>query len=95
MCKRIDALTPADLLRVARRVVYGEDTVSPLSYEGHEHWQRTGDGSPTVLVYGPLFGEKDALWNVEREVGSWGLGRSGSMTGKASASSSGKSWFGR
>ncbi|KAJ3068198.1 Mitochondrial-processing peptidase subunit alpha [Podochytrium sp. JEL0797] len=90
MCARVDSVTPDDIARVAQRVFMGLDCESPLRFDGDQgvmqHWKRTGDGGPTVLVHGPLCGEKDAMFGVEERVREWGLGgdlflRSGMKSG--------------
>ncbi|TPX67849.1 hypothetical protein SpCBS45565_g03426 [Spizellomyces sp. 'palustris'] len=76
MCKRIEMLTAEDLKRVARRVVLGDDTPSPLDFgdEAQKPWKRTGDGNATVLVQGPIF-EKDAFLDMEQHLAAWRIGR--------------------
>ncbi|KAJ3016864.1 UNVERIFIED_CONTAM: Mitochondrial-processing peptidase subunit alpha [Siphonaria sp. JEL0065] len=78
MCRRVDSVTPEDIARVAQRVFMGLDCESPLQFSGDEgvmqHWKRTGDGGPTVLVHGPLFGAKDAMHGLDERVREWGLG---------------------
>ncbi|KAJ3296556.1 Mitochondrial-processing peptidase subunit alpha [Rhizoclosmatium sp. JEL0117] len=78
MCRRVDSVTAEDVARVAQRMFMGLDCESPLKFEGEEgvmkDWKRTGDGGPTVLVHGPLFGEKDAMYGVDERVREWGLG---------------------
>jgi processing peptidase subunit alpha len=75
MCKRIDLVTSDDVIRVARRVFLKED--KPSRFDFHDGFCnpsiRTGDGSPTILVHGPLTGSKDSLWNVEQTIAKWGL----------------------
>ncbi|TPX46209.1 hypothetical protein SeLEV6574_g03343 [Synchytrium endobioticum] len=69
MIRRIEDLTSEDLMRVARRIVLGEDIPSPLKYDDGwtRPWVRTGRGNPTVLIQGPI-GEKDPLTEVEKLV---------------------------
>ncbi|KAJ3255161.1 Mitochondrial-processing peptidase subunit alpha [Chytriomyces hyalinus] len=79
MCARVDAVTSEDIARVAQRVFMGLDCESPLKFGGKddgvlEHWKRSGDGGPTVLVHGPLCGGKDAFHKVDERVREWGLG---------------------
>ncbi|TPX30742.1 hypothetical protein SmJEL517_g05767 [Synchytrium microbalum] len=76
MIQRIEDLTVDDLIRVARRMVLGEDTPSPLAFDDGwtKPWVRTGNGSPTVLIQGPV-GERDPLRQAEAVLKDWGVGR--------------------
>ncbi|KAJ3212120.1 Mitochondrial-processing peptidase subunit alpha [Entophlyctis luteolus] len=79
MCRRVDAVSAEDIARVARRVFMGENTRSPLEFDADsggvlEHWTRTGDGGPTILVHGPMTGDRDAMYAVDERVREWGLG---------------------
>jgi processing peptidase subunit alpha len=73
VCKRIDMVTCADLIRVARRVFLAEDKQSRFEFEDSKHWKSSTNGVPTVLVHGPLVGPKDSLWNVQKTMKKWGL----------------------
>jgi processing peptidase subunit alpha len=75
MCKRIDLVTCADLIRVARRTFLGEHIPSPYEFNDGicKPWVPSGDGSPTVLVQGPLTGKRDGLFEIERSLSKWGL----------------------
>ncbi|KAI8607549.1 peptidase M16 inactive domain-containing protein [Chytriomyces sp. MP71] len=108
MCARIDAVEPEDVARVARRVFMGSEEASPLEFGGEgvlKPWKRSGDSGPTVLVHGPLFGERDAFWGVDERVREWGLGgdlfarlgsaRAGSKTVLGGRKGLGSKWFGR
>ncbi|KAL5036928.1 hypothetical protein BDV3_006075 [Batrachochytrium dendrobatidis] len=90
MCKRIDMLTQQDLNRAARRVIFGEDITSPLDFGDPlaKHWQRSGAGEPTAIVYGPLVGAEDPLCELPELISKFGLGR------KTASSSTSKSLFG-
>ncbi|KAL2913653.1 Mitochondrial-processing peptidase subunit alpha [Polyrhizophydium stewartii] len=102
MCRRIDKLEPADLIRVARRVFFGEDIQSPLDFNDplSKHWVRTGNGEATLLAYGPLV-KDDALQRAPEELAHWGLGRAAATaaaarTGVTPGPKSGRrSWFSR
>ncbi|KAI9207536.1 Metalloenzyme, LuxS/M16 peptidase-like protein [Polychytrium aggregatum] len=77
MCRRIDSIQAADIKRVARRVVLGEDIRSPLDFgdDNTRHWTRTGQGQPTVVVQGPIF-DNDPLHKASETLRDWQLGRS-------------------
>lgn len=72
MCRRIDAVGKDDLVRTARRVLYGEKNKSVYEFNGSKHWTPSGDGRPSVVVHAPLFA-KDSLLKIEETMGSWGL----------------------
>ncbi|KAJ3279479.1 Mitochondrial-processing peptidase subunit alpha [Borealophlyctis nickersoniae] len=77
MCRRIDMLTGEDLNRVARRLIFKSDEPSRLDFGNDtamKPWKRTGDGNPTVLIQGPMFGEKDPLLRAEQTLAKWGIG---------------------
>ncbi|KAI8928244.1 Metalloenzyme, LuxS/M16 peptidase-like protein [Entophlyctis helioformis] len=99
MCRRIDLLTQADLVRVARRVIFGETIQSPLDFGDDlaAHWTHTGTGEPTALVYGPLVGERDPLHAIGDTLSRWGIGRSAALSSSADLAKSGRSgrrsWF--
>ncbi|KAJ3194213.1 Mitochondrial-processing peptidase subunit alpha [Dinochytrium kinnereticum] len=80
MCRRVDSLREEDLVRVARRVVLGEDVRSRLEFGDGEgvvrHWKGRGRGV-SVLVRGDLVGGKaDPLRRIGKTVRDWGLGLS-------------------
>ncbi|KAJ3016182.1 Mitochondrial-processing peptidase subunit alpha [Thoreauomyces humboldtii] len=85
MCERIEDLTAEDLKRVARRVVLGDDSPSPLDYgdAAQKPWTRTGDGRATVVVQGPLF-EKDAFHDMEKHLRDWRMGKPNNLDGGSS-----------
>ncbi|TPX45264.1 hypothetical protein SeMB42_g04072 [Synchytrium endobioticum] len=93
MIRRIEDLTSEDLMRVARRIVLGEDIPSPLKYDDGwtRPWVRTGRGNPTVLIQGPI-GEKDPLTEVEKVLMEWGLNSRGSGIGEGLVRTL-KSWY--
>lgn len=74
VCRRIDSLTIEDLKRVARRVIYGSNEQSPLNFfdPSSSPWKRTGDGKPSVLVWGNL-GKNDYLHKIADRMKDWGL----------------------
>ncbi|KAJ3124317.1 Mitochondrial-processing peptidase subunit alpha [Physocladia obscura] len=106
MCRRVDSVTADDIARVAQRMFMGVDCQSPFKVDGDEgvlqHWKRTGDGGPTVIAHGPMFGDRDAMYLLDERVREWGLGgdaflKSGMKGGNASASVASRqgSGFGR
>lgn len=76
MCARIEMLTADDLKRVARRVIFNEDSESPLNFFDpvNKPWKRTGKGNPTVVIHGPL-SARDPLRDVEKTLGDWKIGK--------------------
>ncbi|KAJ3105430.1 Mitochondrial-processing peptidase subunit alpha [Phlyctochytrium bullatum] len=79
MCRRVDSLKEEDLVRVARRVLFGEDIRSPLEWGDPEgvtkHWKRNPEGRASVLVHGPLVGgSADPLRRIGKTLRDWGLG---------------------
>ncbi|KAJ3107354.1 Mitochondrial-processing peptidase subunit alpha [Phlyctochytrium planicorne] len=77
MCRRVDVVQEEDLVRVARRVVLGEEVKSPLMFgdEGVKHWKRRPGGGVSVLVHGPLVGGRgDPLRRISRTLKEWGVG---------------------
>ncbi|KAJ3191196.1 Mitochondrial-processing peptidase subunit alpha [Irineochytrium annulatum] len=74
-CERIDAVTGADLVRVAMRMVAGLDVPSPFVFKDgmkREQWKPAAPGKATVLIHGPV-GAKDPLMKVETTMREWGL----------------------
>ncbi|KAJ3078877.1 Mitochondrial-processing peptidase subunit alpha, partial [Quaeritorhiza haematococci] len=93
MCKRIETLTPDDLKRVARRMVFGADIPSPFQYEGCTPWVRTGNGEPTVIIQGPLK-YNDPLMSAPTVLSNWKIGRKAAMEhAQHGRSSWTKKWF--
>jgi processing peptidase subunit alpha len=73
ICKRIDMVSAADLIRVARRVFLAENRQSRFEFADTKHWTPTTDGIPSVVVQGALTGPKDSLHSVEKTIRKWGL----------------------
>ncbi len=73
VCKRIDMVTTADIIRVGERIFLGKDIRSRFEFEDGKHWERTGPWNPTVLIEGPLTGPKDALFKADESLAKWGL----------------------
>ncbi|KAJ3260288.1 Mitochondrial-processing peptidase subunit alpha [Boothiomyces macroporosus] len=75
MCKRIDMVTTADVIRVARRVILGEPIPSPYQFNDGitKPWTPNGPTNPTVYVEGPLSGPRDSLWKIDQTLAKWGL----------------------
>eukprot|EP00842_Homolaphlyctis_polyrhiza_P003964 jgi/Hompol1/4569/HPOL_003710-RA len=88
MCRRIDMLTTEDIVRVARRVIFGEEIRSPLDFGDKlaKHWVRSGNGAPTVVVHGPL-DRADPLADVGSLLARWGIGAGDAVTAAALAES--------
>jgi predicted Zn-dependent peptidase len=81
-CKRIDMVEIQDLIRVARRIVLGENIESRFDFGGiMKHWKRTGNGEPSLVVSGHL-SEKDPIYKAENVLGDWGLVK-GSKKGRS------------
>ncbi|KAH6584306.1 hypothetical protein BASA50_000267 [Batrachochytrium salamandrivorans] len=97
MCRRVDMVTGADLNRVARRIIFGEDIPSPLDFGDPlaQHWKRSGNGDPTILVYGPLVGSDDPLCALPDLVKTYGLGRTAAKSFNEASILSGnkRNWF--
>jgi predicted Zn-dependent peptidase len=69
--ERINMVEDIDIVRTARRVLFGEKLESRFGFDNMKIW----DGKttrPTVLVQGPI-GKKDALLNVNLTMEKWGL----------------------
>jgi processing peptidase subunit alpha len=75
--KRIDSIRGEDVMRAGRRVIFGSEEESPLDFEGCEpRWKRTGNGEPSVVVRGKLFGgDKDPLNKIGKVMEQWGVGK--------------------
>ena len=74
ICNRIDSVTCNDIKRAAARIIYGANFESGLKFDGMNKWTRTGDGNPTLVVYGNL-GKNDPLYKAADVIKEWGVGR--------------------
>ncbi|KAJ2999831.1 Mitochondrial-processing peptidase subunit alpha [Globomyces sp. JEL0801] len=75
MCRRIDLVECADIVRVGRRVILGENIPSRFEFNDNvcKNWNPTGPTVPSIVVEGDLTGSNDSLWKVEETLQKWGL----------------------
>ncbi|KAI8904711.1 peptidase M16 inactive domain-containing protein, partial [Gorgonomyces haynaldii] len=73
MTQRIDELDQKDLIRTAKRVLFGEQLEPPRTYNsGPDAVWKPKNVKPTVAFYGPVF-QRDAINNVGETMAKWNL----------------------
>jgi processing peptidase subunit alpha len=82
-CKRIDAVEMQDVIRVARRVLFGEPLTSRFKF-GNKFIQRpsTGRKHPSLTVYGPFTGSSDPIYRADDVLQQWGFRQTDQASGR-------------